>query len=216
MDSGYATYRGVNGLYTHHTDTIGGMACWDLLGPIALQDGEPGPTYRRIEKLCAQEPSMVVTQNIDGLIWKLELGRTDVIELHGNGQRFLCEHCGRVEPASLELRECRACGCPLRPDVVFYGETVDGEHLQRARLFLKRCRVHTVYVIGTTLQFAYLDQLIQLASMRGAQIIHVNPDPEYREHSHRVKNKFTTMGVISKRVRRKRPHRLLRPEEFIQ
>ena len=73
--------------------------------------------------------SAVVTQNIDGL--HTAAGSRTVHELHGSVLRNFCVACGRKYPLSFILDSegvptCPACGAIVRPDVVLYGEGLDG------------------------------------------------------------------------------------------
>lgn len=76
----------------------------------------------------------IVTQNIDGL--HQAAGSKRVFELHGSIHRNRCLHCGRPMSAkeiaeSEGLPYCR-CGGLVKPDVVLYGEPLDGETVQGA------------------------------------------------------------------------------------
>jgi len=74
----------------------------------------------------------VITQNIDGLHQKA--GSKRVIEVHGSVRSGHCRTCGRAyayeELRTKILREeiarCDACGGIVKPDIVFFGEAVQG------------------------------------------------------------------------------------------
>jgi NAD-dependent deacetylase len=99
---------------------------------------EPNAAHRAIaESAQAGRAVTVVTQNVDGLHQRA--GSREVIELHGSIVRAKClEGCGPA-PAGWEREArvpptCPACGAPLRPDVVWFGETLPAgafEHAQR-------------------------------------------------------------------------------------
>ena len=74
--------------------------------------------------------SAVVTQNIDGL-HQLAGSRT-VYELHGSIRRAFCVKCGEkygVEfvMENIPVPHCEKCGGIVKPDVVLYGEQLDGD-----------------------------------------------------------------------------------------
>ena len=76
----------------------------------------------------------VVTQNIDGL--HKVAGSKKVYELHGSVHRNFCLNCGAPMSAkqiaeSEGVPHCR-CGGLVKPDVVLYGEPLDGEIVQGA------------------------------------------------------------------------------------
>lgn len=71
----------------------------------------------------------VVTQNIDGLHQKA--GSVNVLELHGSVLGNYCVKCGRrytaEQTAACEGVPRCVCGGLIRPDIVLYGEPLDGE-----------------------------------------------------------------------------------------
>ena len=76
----------------------------------------------------------VVTQNIDGL--HQAAGSKRVYELHGSVHRNYCTRCRRAYSAqfiaeSEGIPRC-ACGGLIKPDVVLYGEQLDGETVEGA------------------------------------------------------------------------------------
>lgn len=67
----------------------------------------------------------IVTQNVDGLHQRA--GSTHVLELHGNILRTVCSECRRkVERWTGDSvpPRCPHCQGPLRPDVVWFGESL--------------------------------------------------------------------------------------------
>jgi NAD-dependent SIR2 family protein deacetylase len=72
---------------------------------------------------------------------------------------------------------CPTCGHPCRPDVVLYGEQVPDRHKHRIYKFLKTAT--QVVVVGTSMQFPYLEDFLVKARKRGLKITHINVDPEY-------------------------------------
>ena len=79
----------------------------------------------------------VITQNIDGL--HQAAGSTDVVELHGSIRRYKClngghtgfTHADFADQAEIPPR-CPCCGDLLRPDVVWFGEMLPADALNRA------------------------------------------------------------------------------------
>ena len=68
----------------------------------------------------------LITQNVDGL--HRMAGNQNVLELHGNIQRVRCSECGKFAKDwddDLEsVPQCRSCGSLLRPDVVWFEESL--------------------------------------------------------------------------------------------
>lgn len=102
--------------------------------------------WERAGKLLA-----VVTQNIDGL--HPAAGSKMVYELHGSIHRNHCLTCGKSYPAeyianSAGVPRC-TCGGLIKPDVVLYGEPLDGATVQGALEAIMAA--DTLIVAGTSL-----------------------------------------------------------------
>lgn len=120
--------------------------------------------------------SAVVTQNIDGL--HQMAGSQNVLELHGSVHRNICQQCGAVYSAEWILQtkdvpRCPACGGPIKPDVVLYGEALDERVLSAAVEAIASCDV--LIVGGTSLVVYPAAGLVQYFS--GSDLIIVNRDP---------------------------------------
>jgi NAD-dependent deacetylase len=118
---------------------------------------------------------VILTQNIDGL--HIAAGSRDVIELHGNIFRFKCFE--RDHPATGpfdgvdEPPRC-ACGSPLRPDVVWFGESLEAAHIAAAHAALERCDV--LLVVGTSGLVYPAAAFPETAKANGARVVEVNPE----------------------------------------
>ena len=102
--------------------------------------------WERAGKLLA-----VVTQNIDGL--HQVAGSKTVYELHGSIHRNHCLTCGKSYSAeyianSAGVPRC-TCGGLIKPDVVLYGEPLDGATVQGALEAIMAA--DTLIVAGTSL-----------------------------------------------------------------
>lgn len=96
--------------------------------------------------------SLVITQNIDGL--HQAAGSNRVCELHGSVHRNHCERCGKFFDldyivASDGTPKCDQCGGIIKPDVVLYGEMLNGRDLNNAVRALSGADM--LIVIGTSL-----------------------------------------------------------------
>ena len=88
---------------------------------------EPNAAHAALARLEADYSGEVltVTQNIDPLHERA--GTTNLIHMHGEIVKTLCNHCGARGPYDRDLMAYEACGrCGmeggLRPDVVWFGE----------------------------------------------------------------------------------------------
>ncbi len=117
----------------------------------------------------------LITQNVDGLHQRA--GSLEVIELHGRLGRTICSADRQLvdrwpESADLPPR-CPACGAPLRPDVVWFGEALPRGPLIRAMEAARNC--DAFLSIGTSGLVEPAASLPYEAVRRGAAVIEVNP-----------------------------------------
>ena len=136
---------------------------------------EPNSGHRALVELEARLSDFtLVTQNVDGLHERA--GSVGVIELHGNITRSKCSEEDRiVAPGATELAppSCPNCGAPLRPDVVWFGETLPAEALKAATLAASSCDVF--FSIGTSSLVQPAASLASDALRCGAVIVEINP-----------------------------------------
>jgi len=121
--------------------------------------------------------SSIITQNVDGL--HQEAGNKVVIEFHGNTRRMICLECKALYPSveiSLDSLPpfCPACRGLLKPDAVFFGESIPTAALLQAHVDAQQCEV--MLVIGTSGLVEPAAGLPFLAQKNGACIIEINPE----------------------------------------
>lgn len=142
---------------------------------------QPNPGHLAIAALAAQVPRLtVVTQNVDGL--HADAGSAGVVELHGSIRRLRCLDAGHPftgEPPRYEEGTeqdpppCPACGSPLRPDVVWFGEMLPPDAVERAWREAGRCDV--LLLVGTSGTVWPAAELPLVARRAGARVVEVNP-----------------------------------------
>ncbi len=147
-----------------------------------ILDSKPNPAHIALAELERMGIlKALITQNVDDL--HREAGSRNILELHGNIFRIRCPSCGYLEDlkrsgrarefaGSEELPLCPRCGSILRPDVVWFGEPLDGEVLERAFRLAERADV--VIVIGTSgvvYPAAYIPFLVK---ENGGTVVEVN------------------------------------------
>jgi NAD-dependent deacetylase len=138
----------------------------------------PNPGHLALAELERRRPDLtLITQNVDRLHQRA--GSTNVIELHGNAVDNHCFRCslpaGEVPVDSDDLVACSACGGWLRPSVVWFGEMLPVDALERASAAASACDVFLS--IGTSAQVYPAAQLPALARHRGALLVEINPEP---------------------------------------
>lgn len=159
--------------YQRHT-----AAFYDFLRNVMLYpDAKPNRAHYALAKLEREGLlEAVVTQNIDGL--HQMAGSKNVIELHGNEDRYLCQKCGHVYNMRYVMEcegiPCCSCGGQLKPDVVLYGEMLNQEDLRRAIAYAERAEL--MLVAGTSLVVYPVAGLVRYLQ-EGARLVIVNRDP---------------------------------------
>lgn len=196
-ESGIPTFRGTDGLWRKYRAE-------DLATPQAFHrnprlvwdwyeyrrkiigSAEPNPAHAAIARLeNLVDDFLLATQNVDGL--HARAGSRKIVELHGNIFRDRCSVEGKVVEAIVStgsIPTCK-CGAYLRPDVVWFGESLPADALERAFTFTERCDV--MMVVGTSGLVHPAASLPSLAKGHGAWILEVNLEPtpitRFADHS---------------------------------
>ncbi len=194
--SGIPDFRSANGLYAHDWH---GMRIEDIL---SIDVFRAHPEYFYELKIFIQpedkyQPCIVhttlaeleragmlktvYTQNIDRL--HTIAGSQDVVELHGSANTNHCLRCQAEYPfrdivdtaLKGEVPRCPKCGGVIKPDIVFYGENLNEDNLDRA--FRDFQRADLVLVLGTSLVVHPAASLPELTLQRGGKVVIVNAQP---------------------------------------
>ena len=119
----------------------------------------------------------LITQNVDGL--HQLAGTKNVLELHGNILRVRCAVCGRfTETWGSDLDSvprCDECDGLLRPDVVWFGESLPRLELESAVTASRRAQVF--FSIGTSGVVHPAAALALAARENGSVVIEINAEP---------------------------------------
>jgi NAD-dependent deacetylase len=143
-----------------------------------VADAEPNLAHLALVELEQLFPRFdLITQNVDGLHQRA--GSRRVIELHGNITRTKCfdedtaveewRDSGDVPP------KCPRCGGLLRPDVVWFEETLPAEALAESIRASGTCNVFLS--IGTSGLVHPAAGLPYEALRSGATVVEINPQP---------------------------------------
>lgn len=156
----------------------------------------PNPAHQAIAELARRVPRLtLVTQNVDDLHERA--GSAEVIHLHGSLHAPRCFVCAAAyaglndeldEPEAgrrLAPPRCASCAGPVRPGVVWFGESLPEAALQQAFDAAEQCDL--LLSIGTSGQVYPAAQVPQTAVQAGATVVHINPQPVVcsgaREHA---------------------------------
>ncbi len=160
------------------------QAFYDWIRPMMdlLLHAEPNPAHTALADLETMGYlQTVITQNIDALHQKA--GSQHVLEIHGHLREATCIRCYKKYPVDAALEEevragrvprC-ACGGPLKPDVILFGEQLPIRVLNRALAEARRCDL--ILVAGSSLQVMPAADIPTLAVDHGARAIIVNLQP---------------------------------------
>lgn len=139
---------------------------------------EPNAAHRALAEWQRFNPGVrIVTQNVDGL--HARAGSHPVIELHGNITRTVCATERTVVPEWTPPGDdgpprCPRCGAFLRPDVVWFGESLPPRALEAAVAGVRRADL--VLSVGTSSLVQPAASLPYEALARGVPVVEINPD----------------------------------------
>ena len=123
------------------------------------------------------ETFTLITQNVDGL--HRMAGNSNVLELHGNILKVRCSECGTFTEVwgddSESVPRCERCNGMLRPDVVWFGESLPREELESAVNAARTCQVF--FSIGTSGVVQPAAALAHAARNKGSVVVEVNAEP---------------------------------------
>ena len=185
-ESGIPTFRGTNGLWRKYRPE-------ELASPSAFRrdpglvwewydwrrglvaDTEPNPGHfalARLERSAAD--FTLITQNVDGLHDRA--GSQNILKLHGDIWQVLCTGCSRRSRNTRvplpELPPRCSCGGLLRPDIVWFGESLPQDVLQAAWSTSEAADVFMV--IGTSALVQPAASLPLVAKESNACLIEIN------------------------------------------
>lgn len=190
QESGLRTFRDAQtGLWTQYkpTDLASPKAfdrdpklVWDWYAwrREAIKGVRPNPGHYALAEMAGHLSDFsLITQNVDGLHWMA--GSPRIIELHGNLGRVKCSSCGQQaedwEETDGEVPRCESCGGLLRPDVVWFGESLPRLELEAAVEAARTC--HVFFSIGTSGLVQPAASLAYAAHNRGALVVEINAEP---------------------------------------
>jgi NAD-dependent deacetylase len=185
-ESGVPTFRSADGLWRNYSVT-------DLATPEAFARDPAlvwefyhwrrnliasltfNPAHKALVDLEAKVPRFtLITQNVDGL--HIKAGSKNILEIHGNLWKVRCTKCHKITlDLSLDmglLPKCQDCGGLLRPQVVWFGESLDYRLLSQAIEASRTCQV--MLVVGTSAVVQPAASLASEAKEAGAVVAEIN------------------------------------------
>jgi len=143
-----------------------------------ISEAKPNPAHTALVQLVQLvDHFKLITQNIDGL--HQQAGSKSVIELHGNIFRTKCFQDGQVIDDWYDVEQipprCPSCNGLLRPDVVWFGESLPQEALINAMIASQTCDLF--FSIGTSSLIQSAASLARYARQNRAMIVEINLAP---------------------------------------
>lgn len=190
--SGVPTFRGADGLWkdfrvddlaTPQAFTRNPRAVWEWYDwrRQAIAGCQPNAAHHVLASWSLRFPRFtLITQNVDGLHERA--GASDVLRLHGSIWDVGCwnqcagsPHRWRDDsvPFPVLPPSCPHCGGPLRPGVVWFGELLDSEVVDRS-LDATRCDVF--FTVGTSAIVYPAAGFLDHARSHGAMTVEINPE----------------------------------------
>ena len=185
-ESGVPTFRGADGIWQNRraTDLATPEAfaedpelVWEfynwrrnLLSKVSFNNGH--------KALVTMENHVddftLITQNVDGL--HRQAGTRHLLEIHGNLWEVRCTKCGLLTMDRSQnmgpLPRCAQCDGLLRPNVVWFGESLDPDILGKAFEAARTCDV--MLIVGTSGIVQPAASLSFHAKQEGAAVAEIN------------------------------------------
>ncbi len=138
---------------------------------------EPNPGHIALVDFEQHVPRFeLITQNVDDL--HKRAGSENIIELHGSIFRNKCFMCGKQADKILESMDkppqCRLCDGLIRPDVVWFGESLSQEALDNACHAAENADIFMS--IGTSALVQPAASLPLLALNANVVLVEINPN----------------------------------------
>lgn len=214
--SGIPDFRGKNGLYTkgNNVEYMLSRECFleypdefyeYYVNNMIMKGVEPNIVHKTLAELEQRGLiSCVITQNIDNLHQKA--GSTNVIDIHGNGEKYYCTSC--KQSYGIEDYEtscvCKVCGGTIRPDVVLYGECIDPKKASEAIDAVDNA--DALIVLGTSLTVSTAGSLVhEFIGNKGKDfdkdslVIVNNQETPFDKYSDKIED---DLGMVFTKVRK--------------
>jgi NAD-dependent deacetylase len=208
QESGIPTFRGKDGLWRNYDAmklaTINAFydnpkLVWEWYNERRknIFSAEPNLGHKTIAELEKLVKVIVLTQNIDGLHQKA--GSTEVLELHGSIVKIKCTVCdfkSEILTEFLQIPPLCKCGNFLRPDVIWFGESLPQEIWQQAVIHASKCDV--MIVVGTSLIVSPANTLPIYAKQNNAILIEINPEETIMSSDMDLSIRSTSVAALPK------------------
>lgn len=188
-ESGISTFRDKDGLWSQFNPkelaSIDGFMenservwQWYQYRRQVLSSAEPNEGHYAIARMQNLfDRFTLITQNVDRLHQRA--GSKDVIELHGNILENRCFSCNTAYTKEIDINDkqmprCESCGGKIRPCVVWFGEALPQDAINRAEI--ESMQADLYFSIGTSSEVFPAANLPVIAKDYGAYLVEINPN----------------------------------------
>lgn len=188
-ESGLATFRGSGGLWNgYRVEEVATPEAWQANPELVWRfysmrrrdaiAAEPNSAHRALAALEEQmgDRFYLCTQNVDDLHERG--GSRRIHHMHGALFQSRCVRCHEpfsdkqfYESAGV-LPECEACGAPVRPHIVWFGEMP----LDMKQIYRELDRANVLLVIGTSGSVYPAAGFVHVANQRGIRTMYIGPE----------------------------------------
>lgn len=211
VESGIQPFRGKDGIYGKYDARMLEIEyflqhpneCWPVIYDVfyrQIKAAKPNVAHIKLaESEAAGKIQGVITQNIDGL--HARAGTRNLVEFHGTCSTMVCMQCGNiVNSDDSDFKKlppvCSHCQSVLKPNFVFFGESIPHSAYDTAMRWMQKCDL--LMVIGTSGIVFPAASIPQVATMHGAKIIIINPDESgHQQNQHNLFLKGGAVEVIN-------------------
>lgn len=142
-----------------------------------IKKTSPNPAHYALVEMEKQVSGFtLITQNVDGL--HMKAGSHNLIEIHGNIMLTKCFDQGHMVeswPVTNSVPpKCPKCGSYLRPDVVWFGENLSSDALERSQMAAAKSNIF--FSIGTSALVHPAASLPLVALQANSIVVEINPD----------------------------------------
>jgi NAD-dependent deacetylase len=161
-----------------------------------IRNARPNAAHEAIARLADRtEEFLLVTQNVDDLHVRAGVPAKKIVQIHGDIFITRCSRCNwraelfgdqiglaETRPSTADnahdngVPNCPQCNALMRPGVVWFGEQLPWNELERVERYLDSGACDIVIVAGTTATFGYIIDWALRGSRDGAELIEVNPE----------------------------------------
>jgi NAD-dependent deacetylase len=172
---------------------------WYRMRREAVVRAEPNPAHLALARLEERVPRVtLITQNVDGL--HRRAGSRGVVELHGDITRARCSAEGTLvewweePPEGRGPPKCERCGAYLRPDVIWFGESLPESLVHLALAAAYDCDLFLA--VGTANLVEPAASLPWVAAAQGTTVGVINTSMEGQRQGHGIHHLTGPAGEV--------------------